>query len=68
VLNHSSDTAVQFLPPNVTSKIQPHDAGIITLNAYYRKRYTLRLLDNLEGNEELKTIDILDAIHMLVPV
>jgi hypothetical protein len=39
------NTTILYLPPNMTSKIQPCDAGIIrNFKAYYRRRFNYTLL------------------------
>jgi len=39
------NTRVLYLPPNMTSKIQPYDVGIIrNFKAYYRRRFNPLLL------------------------
>lgn len=43
------NTKIQFLLPNMTSKIQPCDAGIIrNLKIYYRRLYHQQILQNVE--------------------
>ncbi len=45
------DTCVLYLPPNMTSKIQPCDAGIIrNFKAYYRRRFNRLLLQRFEDD------------------
>jgi hypothetical protein len=45
------NTCVFYLPPNMTSAVQPCDAGIIrTFKGYYRKRFNNLLLDGYENN------------------
>lgn len=63
------NTTVFYLPPNMTSKIQPCDAGIIrNLKAYYRRRFNRMLLQRLEDNvNDPEKVDILVAIQMVVP-
>ncbi len=62
------NTTVFYLPPNVTSKIQPCDAGIIrSFKAYYRRCFNQLLLQRLEDNVvDPEKIDILCAIQMVV--
>jgi len=62
------NTTVFYLPLNVTSKIQPCNAGIIrSFKAYYRCRFNRLLLQRLEDNViDPEKIDILYAIQMVV--
>jgi hypothetical protein len=57
------NTRVFYLPPNMTSAVQPCDARIIrTFKAYYRKRFNNLLLDGYENNiDNPEKISILDA-------
>ena len=59
------NVTIIFLPPNVTSKIQPCDAGIIrTFKACYRKRFIRAILDGYEQKQgEPEKINILNAIY-----
>jgi hypothetical protein len=63
------NTRVFYLPPNMTSAVQPCDAGIIrTFKAYYRKRFNNLLLDGYENNiDNPEKISILDAFRLAVP-
>jgi hypothetical protein len=63
------NTRVFYLLPNMTSTIQPCDAGIIcTFKAYYRKRFNNLLLDGYDNNiDNPKKISILDAFRLAVP-
>lgn len=63
---------VMFLPPNVTSLIQPMDQGVIeTFKRYYRKEMLRKLLleTGEDGDESLikahKKIDLKDACYMI---
>ncbi len=64
------NTRVLYLPPNMMSKIQPCDAGIIrNFKAYYRHRFNRLLLQRLEdGVDQVEKIDMLQAIWLTVPV
>ncbi len=64
------NTCVLYLPPNMTSKTQPCDVGIIrNFKAYYRHRFNHLLLQRLEdGVDQTKKIDVLQAIRLTVPV
>lgn len=57
---------VVFLPPNMTSKLQPLDQGVIkNLKHHYRKKCVQRLLRNVETGKQLNDINLLDAVVML---
>ncbi len=57
---------VEFLPPNVTSKLQPPDQGIIkVLKQYYRKRLVLQLVVQIDKLEKNASIALLDAMNFL---
>ncbi|KAI9920157.1 hypothetical protein PsorP6_015799 [Peronosclerospora sorghi] len=62
------NTTVFYPPPNMTSKIQPCDAGIIRyLKAYYRRRLNRMLLKRLEDKvNDPEKFDILAEIQMVV--
>jgi hypothetical protein len=64
------NTCVLYLPPNMTSKIQPCDAGIIhNFKAYYCRRFNRLLLQRLEDDvDQAAKIDVLQAIRLTVPV
>lgn len=57
-----------FLPPNMTSKIQPCDAGIIrAFKMHYRRRFYRGLLEGYElGQSDPGKINVLDAINYAV--
>ncbi|XP_074350027.1 CENP-B homolog protein 2-like [Apium graveolens] len=57
-----------FLPPNMTSKIQPCDAGIIrAFKMHYRRRFYRGLLEGYElGQSNPGKINVLDAINYVV--
>jgi len=59
---------ILYLPPNMTSKIQPCDAGIIrNFKAYYRRRFNRALLQRIEDKvPEPDKVDILGAIQFVV--
>ena len=61
-----------FLPPNVTSVIQPCDMGIIrNLKANYRRKIVSRIVACIDSSSSVtvsslaKSITLLDAMHML---
>ena len=67
-----TNIAVYFLPPNVTSLIQPCDMGVIrNLKALYRKSMISRIVSHLDGGASItvtelsRQVNILDAMHML---
>ncbi len=55
------NTRVLYLPPNMTSKIQPCDANIIrNFKAYYRRRFNRLQLQRLEdGIDQVEKIDVM---------
>lgn len=63
-----TNTEVLYLPPNMTSKIQPMDAGIIrSFKARYRLHFSRQLLSNIEnGFSAPAKIDILTGIRFTV--
>lgn len=56
-----------FLPPNVTSVLQPMDQGVIkSLKSYYRNRQVSKMLLDLEnGAEKYSKVNVLEAILIL---
>lgn len=65
-----SNVRIEFLPPNLTSVIQPMDQGVISqVKRSYRKKMLRRLINSLELHDtvtqSLKTIDILDTMRWL---
>jgi hypothetical protein len=62
------NTRVFYLPPNMTSTVQPCDARIIrTFKAYYRKRFNNLLLDGYENNiDNPEKISILDVFRLAI--
>ncbi len=63
------NTTILYLPPNMTSKIQPCNASIIrNFKAYYRRRFNRALLQRIEDKvPEPEKVDILGAIQFVVP-
>jgi hypothetical protein len=57
---------LEFFEPNLTSHVQPCDAGIIrTLKAFYRKAFCLRAIEkDGAGEREIYKVDLLEAILM----
>jgi len=64
------NTHVLYLPPNMTSKIQPCDVDIIrNFKAYYHRRFNRLLLQRLkDGVDQAEKIDVLQAIRLAVPI
>lgn len=62
-----SNVNVVFLTPNMTSHIQPLDAGIIrAFKAHYRRLHILRSLLRFEaGIDDIYMIDQLEAMHLV---
>ncbi|CAB3222382.1 unnamed protein product [Arctia plantaginis] len=55
-----------FLPPNVTSVLQPTDQGMIkALKTQYRKLQVLQMIQNIEKSKDTKSLNVLDAILMI---
>lgn len=55
-----------FFPPNMTSKLQPMDQGVIkNLKQIYRKKCVQRLIRNIESGKEIHDINLLDAIVII---
>lgn len=65
----SGDIKALFLPPNVTSLIQPMDQGVINdLKLKYRKKMLTHVLDDESSEslaERIKKINIKDVIYWL---
>jgi len=61
-----SNVQIKLFPPNVTSHIQPLDAGIIrSVKAAYRKRLTREMLDEIEINNKPLVINLKHALSWL---
>ncbi|KAL0861588.1 hypothetical protein ABMA27_009087 [Loxostege sticticalis] len=55
-----------FLPPNVTSVLQPMDQGVIkALKTQYRKLQVLQMIQNIENSKPINSLSVLDAILMI---
>jgi len=55
-----------FLPPNVTSRLQPCDMGIIkNLKVKYHELVAQRLLNSIDTMTKFQEINILDTMQML---
>lgn len=65
-VEHLRAVTVLYFPPNMTSKSQPLDLGIIkNFKHYYRKDIVRRQLSDLENNVPLSQINLLDAIYII---
>lgn len=54
-----------FLPPNVTSVLQPMDQGVIRcLKSHYRRLQVLKLIQSIDSNNQ-NSFTVLDAILMI---
>jgi hypothetical protein len=60
------NTTVFYLPPNMTLKIQPCDAGIIrSFKAYYRRCFNRLLIECLQDKvADPEKINVLEAMHI----
>ncbi|KAI5116181.1 hypothetical protein M0805_002680 [Coniferiporia weirii] len=63
-----TNVKVVFFSPNMTSHIQPMDAGIIrTFKAHYRRLYILRVLDRDDQNiQDIYHIDQLEGMNLAI--
>ena len=60
-----TNIALEFLPPNTTSVLQPMDQGIIrSLKAHYRSSLVKKVIDCIDNNEPMPKINVLDAMQM----
>ncbi|XP_023310790.1 jerky protein homolog-like [Anoplophora glabripennis] len=68
---HTADIKIIYLPPNVTSLIQPMDQGVIeSLKKPYRRKLVSEILQYSESEDKglleiIKKINIKDVIYML---
>ncbi|KAK7094233.1 hypothetical protein V1264_007882 [Littorina saxatilis] len=65
-----SNIKLKFLPPNTTSKLQPCDAGVISIfKSHYRKRLLRHILSAMDeantASELAKSVSLLHAIKWL---
>ncbi|XP_049357088.1 CENP-B homolog protein 2-like [Solanum verrucosum] len=58
-----------FLPPNMISKIEPCDAGLIRVfKMYYRNKFYRKILEGYEvGQTDPVKINVLDSINFAIP-
>lgn len=57
---------VVFFPPNMTSKLQPMDQGVIkNIKHLYRKKMMQRTLRSLDSGKKRNDIDVLESITLL---
>lgn len=61
-----SNIRIEFFEPNMTSFVQPLDAGIIrTCKALYRKAFCVRAVELDEaGERDIYKINLLESIYM----
>lgn len=60
---------LEFFPPNMTSKLQPLDQGIIKcFKFHYRRRILEKILDSFENHHSIPKIDLLDCINIVTTV
>nr|XP_042904211.1 tigger transposable element-derived protein 4-like [Parasteatoda tepidariorum] len=65
--NKYTNIKLQFLPPNSTSVLQPMDQGVIKVfKQHYKMRLVKRMLEGLENTGELKKVNMLEAIELIV--
>ena len=65
-LEEMENVKLYFLPPNLTSHLQPCDAGIIrSFKAHYRKRLVEHLLSSIENTGEIVLPDVKQAIYFI---
>jgi len=61
-----TNTRLILFPPNCTSKLQPADQGIIqNLKVQYRQTMVRKMLQYLDENKPIQTIDLKDAVFMM---
>lgn len=71
IICQSADIKIIFLPPNVTSLVQPMDQGVIeSLKRRYRRKFVSEILQRSENRDKglidvVKEITIKDVIYML---
>jgi hypothetical protein len=55
---------LKFFPPNMTSKLQPLDQGIIeNFKCHYRRRILSKTIKDLEKNGSIPKLSLIDAIQ-----
>jgi DDE superfamily endonuclease/Tc5 transposase DNA-binding domain len=60
---------LEFFPPNMTSKLQPCDLGIIkNIKHYYRESMVKEMIYYIDRNEEMPKLTVLDAVRNLAEV
>jgi DDE superfamily endonuclease len=59
------NTEIIYLPPNVTSRHQPLDQGVIrTWKSHWKRKWLQYMIDEFdEGREPVKSMDILKAVR-----
>ena len=67
LVSENGRIAAKFLPPNVTSLIQPMDQGVlVALKRIYKKKLLSRLI--LADEDDISIVDFLKSINMKVVV
>src|SRR3954468_10420753 len=66
IVYEPTNIQIEFLAPNMTSFVQPLDAGIIRcFKAHYRQAFCIRALDlDDAGEQDIYKIDLLEAMLM----
>ena len=61
--NKLTSIELKFFPPNMTSKLQPLDQGIIkNLKTHYRRRILTKIINVMERNKQMPKLNLLDCV------